>query len=241
MLIRLKPRHRQRILLFAAFALVILGARMGVTVRDPGVAAKIAPLVNVNTQESAIGVIVEVFQAQPGAVGQCLSVLDENGIVATWFFSATFAESQAALIKQIIESGHEFGLSGTDDRAMDRLSHEEIELNLGRARDALIRISEPMPFFYAPSGRFNTELINAAFEQGFYSVKGSVDGKALRGKPEKAVKKIGDSLKSGDILIVRVGKRGMVPKPEYIDELARYVKGREFSLVSLSSLIRGMR
>jgi hypothetical protein len=241
LLIRITPRHFQRIALFAAFALVVLGARLGVAVREPAATAKITPLVRVATQEPAIGVMVEVFQAAPDAVDQCLSVLLENEMGATWFCSATFAESQADLIQKIIEAGYEFGLSGTADRAMDRLSYEEVEVNLSRARDALMKISEPMPFFYPPSGRFNTELINAAFEQGFYAVKGSVDGKTLRGNPEKAARKLGDSLKPGDILIIRVTKKGMVPKPEYVQELARYVQDRGFSLVTLSSLIRGMR
>jgi len=84
-------------------------------------------------------------------------------------------------------------------------------------------------------------LINAAFEQCFYAVKGSVDLKTLRGNPQKAVRKLEDSLKPGAILIVRVTRKGMVPKPEYIAELARYVRDRGLSAVSLSSLIRGMR
>lgn len=241
MLIRIKPRHVQRIALFAAFALVLLGARLGVAVRDPVATAKISPLVRVTTQEPQAGVIVELFQAEPEAVEQLLAVLVENGWGATWFCSATFAESQAQLLSRLVEAGYELGLSGTDDRPMDRLSYEEAEVNLSRAREALMKISEPMPFFYPPSGRFSTDLINAAFEQGFYSVKGSVDGKMLKGNPEKAAQKVGDSLKPGDILIIRVTKKGIVPKPEYINALARYVQSRGFSMVSLSSLIRGMR
>ncbi len=241
LLIRIKPRDFQRMALFAAFALVVLGARLGVAVRDPVATAKVTPLVRVATQEPAIGVIVEVFQADPDAVEQCLSVLVDNGLGATWFCSATFAESQEELINRIIEAGYEFGLSGSDDRAMDRLSYEEIEVNFSRARDALMKISEPMPLFYPPSGRFSTDLINAAFEQGFYAVQGSVDCKSLKGNPEKAAQKLGDSLKPGDILVIRVTKKGIVPKPEYIQALANYVQGRGFSMVTLSSLIRGMR
>ncbi|NLC15669.1 MAG: polysaccharide deacetylase family protein [Firmicutes bacterium] len=241
MLIRVKPRHLHRIALFAAFALAVLGARLGVAVGEQAAGAKITPLAQVNTQESALGVMVEVFGADPDAVELCLSVLQENQMGATWFCSATFVESQPHLIRKITEAGHEFGLSGADDRPMDRLSYEEIEVNLSRARDALMNVSEPLPFFYPPSGRFSPELINAAFEQGFYAVKGSVDLKTLRGNPQKAVRKLEDSLKPGAILIVRVTRKGMVPKPEYIAELARYVRDRGLSAVSLSSLIRGMR
>ncbi len=109
MLIRIKPRHVQRIALFAAFALVLLGARLGVAVRDPVATAKISPLVRVTTQEPQAGVIVELFQAEPEAVEQLLAVLVENGWGATWFCSATFAESQAQLLSRLVEAGSRAG------------------------------------------------------------------------------------------------------------------------------------
>lgn len=241
MLISLKPRHRQRLLLFVAFALVVLGARMGVTFYDESATAKITPLTRIKTTESFIGVIVDVSQAAAESVTECLSALESSGIKATWFCSATFSEAHEDVIKEIIDSGHELGLSGTDDKAMDRLDHAEIELRLIRAREALLKIAEPMPFFYAPAGRFNEKLVNTAFEQGFYSVKGSIDGKTLRGKLDSAVRKIGRSTKPGDILIIRVGKKGMVPQPEYIENLATYLETQGISMVSLSTLVRGIR
>ncbi len=241
MLISLKPRHRERVLIFIAFALLVAGAKIGVTFHDKSVAANITPLTRVKTSEPVIGVMVDVSQATAESVAQCLGVFESAGIKATWFCSATFAEAHDDLIQQIIDNGHELGLSGTDDKAMDRLDDAEIELRLVRAREALIKTAEPMPFFYAPAGRFNKKLVNAAFEQGFYSVKGSIDGKALRGKVDSVVRKVGGSAKPGDILIIRIGKKGMVPKPEYIENLATYLKIQGMSMVSLSTLVRGIR
>lgn len=228
-------------MLLAAFVLLILGAKLGVMVKTPSVTAKITPLENVETQEPSIGVIVDLFEAQPETVELCLATLTENNIQATWFFSTTFAESQLDLINKILERGHEFGLSGTDDRAMDRLSYEEVDLSLNRAKSALMKISEPMPFFYPPSGRFSTDLIDAAFEQGFYSVKGSIHGKMFKGKPERAIERITNFLAPGNILVISVGKRGISPKIEYIGELIRFVRAHELSLVTLSSLVRGIQ
>ena len=59
MLIYFKPLVRRRVLLFLSFALIVLGARAGVSVQDKGAAAKITPLTRVNTVEQHIGVMVE--------------------------------------------------------------------------------------------------------------------------------------------------------------------------------------
>ncbi len=233
MLIYFKPLVRRRVLLFLSFALIVLGARAGVSVQDKGAAAKITPLTRVNTAEQHIGVMVEVFKANPEAVEECISVFESAGIKATWFFSATFAESHSGLVGQLVDKGHELGLSGTDDKAMDRLSPAEIRDRLIRSREALLKLgTEPMPFFHAPLGRFSDELVNESFEQGFYLVKGSIDN---------AVQKVAASIRAGDILIVRIGSKGLIPKAEYIESLAAHLKAQGTSMVSLSNLVRGIR
>jgi hypothetical protein len=242
LLIYLKPEIRQRIVLFLSLALVVLGARAGVLVSDKGAAAKITPLTRVNTVDPNIGVVVEVFQAKPELVEECIDVLESTGIKATWFLSATFSEAYSTLINKIVDKGHELGLSGTDDRFMDRLSPEEIKDRLTRARETILKLgTEPMPFFYAPSGRFNDELINTSFHQGFYSVKGSIDGKVLKGKAERVIPKVGGSIKPGDILVIHIGKKGIVPRSEYIESLATYLNSQGIFMVSLSALVRGVR
>lgn len=242
MLIYFKPLVRRRVLLFLSFALIVLGARAGVSVQDKGAAAKITPLTRVNTVEQHIGVMVEVFKANPEAVEECISAFESAGIKATWFFSATFAESHSGLVGQLVDKGHELGLSGTDDKAMDRLSPAEIRDRLIRSREALLKLgTEPMPFFHAPLGRFSDELVNESFEQGFYLVKGSIDGKLLKGKVDNAVQKVAASIRAGDILIVRIGSKGLIPKAEYIESLAAHLKAQGTSMVSLSNLVRGIR
>ncbi len=242
MLIYFKPVVRRRVLLFLSFALVVLGARAGVSVQDKGTAAKITPLTRVNTVEQDIGVMVEVFKAKPEDVEECISVFESAGIKATWFLSATFAESHSGLINELMGKRHELGLSGSDDKAMDRLSPAEIRDRLLRSREALLKLGiEPMPFFYAPSGRFSDELVNESFDQGFYPVKGSIDGKVIKGKVDNAVNKVLESVQAGDILIVRIDSKGLIPKGEYIQALAAHLEAQGVSMVSLSDLVRGVR
>lgn len=244
MLIYLKPRTRQKLIVALALVLLVLGARIGMSIQDyeEVTAAKVPPLVQVDTNEPHVGVIVDISYPRAEKVIECLEMLESLSVKATWFASATFVESQSNLVKEIIDKGHEFGIKGTEEKPMDRLDALEIKDRITRARQAFQKYNiEPVPFFYPPLGRLSQRLLDVVFEEGYHVVKGSVDGKIMKGDEDKAGKKVADSMKPGDIFIVHVTKRSVVPKKLYLELLLKHLSDHGLSLVTLSTLVKGMR
>jgi len=244
MLIYLKPKTRRNVLIVSSVFLLILGARIGAGIGSGSleVVAKVKPLSQFDTREPHIGLVVEVQNPKPENIAPVLATLENLQIRATWFLPATFCEAQSEVVKEIAGKGHEFGMKGTDEKPMDRLSPVEVKDRIRRAHQALQKLSiEPVPFFYPPLGRLSETLTAAAFEEGYATIIGSIDGTVIKGKPEEAGKKAADSMRPGDVLVLHLTKNGLVPEVTLVEATAKHLKNHGLSFVSLSMLAKGVR
>ncbi|MGI6663032.1 MAG: polysaccharide deacetylase family protein [Bacillota bacterium] len=123
MVIYLRPATRIRIAAVLSLVLIVLGVRAGLSVQGSSLetAAKIRPITRVETSLLEVGLIVDVTSGGPDEVMACLAVLDDLGVKATWFLTATLVEAGEALVKEVTSRGHEIGIKGTDERRLDKL------------------------------------------------------------------------------------------------------------------------
>lgn len=244
MVIYLKPGTRWKIAAALTLVLILLGARVGLSLRSRNeeAAARIVPLSHVNTGLPVVGLMVDVSQARPEQIQTALLVLGSLQMKGTWFVDATTVESQPALMKDIASKGHELGLSGTDDKPIDRLSQAEVKDRVLRSRQALAKAGiEPVPFLFPPLGRFSDTVITVAFQEGCQAVKPVYDASVMRGKEDAAAAKIANAVKPGDILVAKVGKSGILPEQRYLAALVGSLKERGLALAPLSNLVKGVK
>ncbi len=244
MVIYLRPSTRRKVVIVLSFVLVVVGVRLGATLveRPKETAAKISPMTTVRTQEPLAALAIDVTTAGPDQVVQCLGVLDSLSVQATWFANATFVEANSQLIGQIAAKGHEFGIKGTDEKPMDRLSSQDVLDRIMRSRQALAKASqEPAPFFLPPGGRTSGALSQSAFQEGFHEIRPGVDARIMRGKALDAGKRLAQTVKPGDIVLMRIDKKGMSPAPDYLGALVGSLGEQGISLVTLSSLVRSVK
>lgn len=84
-------------------------------------------------------------------VERCLAFCGEQ-IRATFFFTGQLAEEMPELIGRVLETGHEVGSCGFDDRRLETIRAPEFRAQLARARDALVRAGTgPVTSFRAPA------------------------------------------------------------------------------------------
>ena len=226
------------------FALLVAGIRLGVGLIDKPrqAAAKVSPMVTITTQEPFAGLVIDVTAAEPLQVESFLDVLENLSLKATWFMTATFVEANGDLACQVAEKGHEFGVKGTDEKAMHKLGDIEITDRLTRSRQALSKLSiEPVPFLLPPGGKISDALLQVAFVEGFHGIKPGVDAGSMRGKAEDAGKKLAARIKPGDMVLVRVDKKGPKPGAEYLQALVSSLQDQGISLVTLSDLLKSVR
>lgn len=245
MVIYLKPGTRLRIILVLSIVLILLGARVGLLFQGQDyeeTSARIAPLSRVNTAKPIAGLIVDVSQAGPDQVRAALAALDALQIKGTWFVNATTVESQPALIKEIISKGHELGVKGTDDKPVDRLSQVEVKDRLTRSKQAFTNAGVVMaPFLYPPLGRFSDTVVTTAFQEGLQAVKPGFDATLMRGKEDAAAAKMGDAMKPGDILLVKVGRTGLLPEQRYLTALVSNLAQHGLGVATLSEVVKAIK
>lgn len=243
MLVYLKPGTKRLSMIMGAVILLTLGARIGILFLPSQMEtqATINAITRIDTVEPHVGLVIEASDVKPSDVTSYISMLDSVDAKATWFFPTTVVESRVDIIKQIQEKGHEFGLKGTDEKPMDKLSQVEVAARLTRARQALEKVGiNPLPFFYAPLGKISGVMVQTAFDQGFAVIKGSVDGKVIKGKPQEIDKKV-QGIRPGDIVVVHFSQKGPVPSVTVFETFAASLKSRGISLVSLSTLAKGVK
>ena len=244
MLIYLKPGTRMRVVATLALVFILLGARAGLTIygHEEAAMAKITPLSRFNTSLSSIGLMVDASLAGAEELAAALAVLEEAQMKGTWFIDATTVESCQAAVKEIADKGHEFGIKGTDQKALDKLQALEIKDRLSRSRQAFSQMGiQPAPFLYPPSGRYSDELIAVAFQEGIEALKPAHDASRMRGKEADAASKLAGSLKSGDLVLLRVGRKGIEPAATYLAALQTALAERGITAVPITALVKGVR
>jgi len=244
MVIYLRPATRIRIAAVLSLVLIVLGVRAGLSVQGSSLetAAKIRPITRVETSLLEVGLIVDVTSGGPDEVMACLAVLDDLGVTATWFLTATLVEAGEALVKEVTSRGHEIGIKGTDERRLDKLPQAEMLDRIQRARQALMKTAVPTaPFFYPPGERFSDALVSIAFQEGYQAIKPGVDLSRMKGKEADAARKMAERMSPGDILKIRVEKKGIFPAEKYLSSLIPRLNGMNLSVVTLSQLFKGVR
>lgn len=244
MLVYLKPATKIRIAAILSVILLALGVRAGLSVQGASLetAARLSPLSRVETSELEVGLVVDVTSASSEEVMACLQVLENLEVKATWFLTATFVEAAEGTVRELVSKGHEMGIKGTDEKRLDNLPQAEMLDRIKRSRQALMKTSVPTaPFFYAPGGRFSDALVSVAFQEGYQSIRPGVDLTGMKGKEADAARKMAGRISPGDILGIRVDKKGTLPAEKYLSALVGRLKEMNLSVVSLSRLFKGVK
>lgn len=244
MVIYFRAGTRKRVILVLALILVLLGARVGLSLQGPKqeVAARISPVSRINTGQPDVGIIVDVAQARPEQLQAALATLETLKLHLTWFMDATTVEAQAPLVKEIASKGHEIGIKGTDQKPLDRLSQVDVKDRILRTRQALAKAGvEPVPFMYPPLGRYSDTVLTVAFQQGYQAIKPIFDASTMRGKEDMAAEKMAGALKPGDLILLRVGRTGLDPEQGYLASFMTCLKQHGLSPVPLSVLVKGVK
>lgn len=244
MFIYLKPGTRTRVVAVLALVLILLGVRGGIGIYgdEEAAMARITPLSRFNTSLASAGLMIDVSLAGAEEIAATLAVLESAGLKGTWFIDATTVESCQEAVKEIAAKGHELGIKGTDQKALDKLQALEIKDRLLRSRQALAQAGiAPVPFLYPPSGRYSDELVAVAFQEGIETVKPARDASRMRGKEAAAASKFAGSVKGGELVLLRVGRKGIEPAATYLEPLKAALVERGLSLVPIAVLVKGIK
>ncbi len=110
---------------------------------------------------------LDSFRGIEEGLPRLLELLGEEGVRATFFATGQAAERYPDLIASLGKTGHELGCHGHSHRRFDRMTPEEAELELVRARSALARFEGTIASFRAPNLQLPQRYLGLLAAHGF--------------------------------------------------------------------------
>ncbi|XQY92075.1 polysaccharide deacetylase family sporulation protein PdaB [Metabacillus sp. HB246100] len=123
---------------------------------------------------------------------------------ATFFLSASWAESHPDIVKQILDSGHQIGSMGYNYKNYRDLEPNEIRKDLSLAQETFTKLGiKNIHLLRPPSGGFDKEVLKIAQQSGYTIVHYSIDSEDWTNPGvQKIVDNTTKGLKGGDIILL---------------------------------------
>lgn len=167
-----------------------------------------------------------------------LEILERYGVNATFFVIGENAESYPELVEAEKRGGHEVANHTFAHSYLKNVPRDELEMEIDRTRSIISDITESDPtLLRPPGGLFGKDLIDSVKTSGIKIVLWSVDTRDWE-HPSSAtvVKRVLDTVKSGDIILMHDYIAGKSPTPEALETVIPTLLERGFKFVTVSEL-----
>ncbi len=174
-----------------------------------------------------------------GKAVEILNVLQEHGVLATFFLTGEWAENNTDIARRIVSAGHEIGNHSYNHVDLTQLSLEEL---IGQIHDADRSIhgvigKHTHPLFRLPYGSYSRQVLDTLGAMGYrYCVHWSLE--TLDYKQQAAssiVNRILQNIRNGDIILMHVLGKGTA---EASDLAVSELKKQGYELVTVGSMIK---
>ena len=185
----------------------------------------------VNTNVSLMFNVYENTQV----VSDIVSILNKNGVTATFFVGGCWADDNAETLKYIVNSGHELGNHGYFHKDHKNLSENENRreiLDNNNIIRALTGVN--MTLFAPPSGSFSKTTLKVAYSLGYKTIMWSKDTIDWRDSDKSLIiKRATSNLENGDLILMHPKEHTLLA----LEEIISTIKGQGYSIVSVSKNI----
>lgn len=165
---------------------------------------------------------------------QILDILKQYNIKGTFFVLGEQVKEHPAMLRRIIEEGHEVGNHSFSHPQLKRLSDEDVRRELVSTQDEIRKVLGFAPKLLRPPYGAYRDASLALFEElGLHVILWSVDTNDWRRKGDVIVRTVSRDTKNGSIILFHDRKAETVRVlPQIIEEL----KGRGLQPVTISEM-----
>ncbi len=198
----------------------------------------------INTKEIARGdtskkEVIFTFDGGGGiqSADEILAVLAKHHVKGTFFLTGKMVEAHPDLVKRIVAAGHEIFSHTYDHPNLTALTDDQITQELTKLEKVLQATAgiSPKPYFRAPYGARNAQVLSVAAKDGYQSVYWTVDAldwKEPQGETAAQVKeRILSNVAPGTIYLMHLGDNitGSI-----LDDVFTTIEAKGYKIVSLS-------
>jgi len=172
-----------------------------------------------------------------GWTDRYLRVLENNGVVATFFLTGRMVEVYPDGLSSILRAGHEVGNHSHTHRLLTNLSEEEVSWELSHSNEILFRHGGVTPAtFRPPFGGRNRQIDAIAQAQGMRTIMWDVDPQDWRNpSAEEMVQDVLSRTRSGSIILFHEGRNNTLAA---LPPIIRGLQERGFQFVTVSYLLQ---
>ena len=199
---------------------------------------KYLPIYNVKTEENKVALTMNcAWNADDiDQILEILEVLKDNNVKITFFIVGDWIEKYPEAIKKIYEAGHEIGTHSDTQPHVNSLSYEENVKELENSNKKIENITGTRTNLYrTPYGEYNQTVIEAAQDNGYYTIQWSLDTLDYTGLTgDEMWNRIKDKISSGDIILMHNGTEHTA---DSLDKIIKNIKEKNLEVVKISELI----
>lgn len=195
------------------------------------------PIYCVDTDEKKIAIS---FDAAWGAddTDELLRILDENDVKTTFFMCGYWVDDYPEEVIKIASAGHDLGNHSATHPHMSTLSKDQIKAELSKTHEKIYNLTGvESELFRPPFGEYTNSVIEAAEEEGYYTIQWDVD--SLDWKELGIDHEINQVLNhkhlgNGSIILFHNDAKFT---PKALDTIIKGLKERGYEIVPISELI----
>lgn len=198
---------------------------------------QVEPIFQVDTDKALVSLSFD-SGSSGGYTDEILEILAKYKIHSTFFLTKEWMESHEADVKKIHEQGHEIGNHTVSHPDLTKLGAQQIAVQIQDTHAKIKELTGQDAFlFRTPFGAYNTAVINAVKDNGYYCIQwtaDSLDWKNLGVQP--IIDRILNSgrLKNGAIILMH---NGADYTPKALETVIEGILDRGYQIIPVSELI----
>ncbi|MCL2456494.1 MAG: polysaccharide deacetylase family protein [Defluviitaleaceae bacterium] len=195
------------------------------------------PIYSVETDEKKISL---TFDAAWGAddTDVLLKILEENDVLATFFFCGTWVDKFPDALRKFAAAGHDIANHGDTHAHVSKLNLEQNKREIKNCHEKIKAVTGIEMNLYRPAyGEYNNTVLAAAEELNYFTVQWDVDSLdwQARGKQYEIDRVLNSKdLKNGSIILFHNDAKFT---PQTLEIIIKGLKKKGYELVRVSDLI----
>ena len=196
---------------------------------------RLYPVYRVDTEKKAVALGINCAW-EDDDTDAFLKILKDKNIKTTFFVTGEFVQRCENAVVRISNAGHEIGNHSDSHPDMATLTEEKITKEITAAGNKIEKVTGIKPtLFRAPSGSYNTLLIQTANELGYHCIQWDCDTVDWKGKTaDEMLERVMKNLQNGSILLLHLGAEHT---KEALPMLIDAIKEKGYEIVPVSELI----
>ena len=192
------------------------------------------PIYKGNEQKNNVSLMFNVYQGTEYIDG-ILSVLQKNGVKATFFVGGSWVGKNQDVLQKIADSQNEVGNHGFLHRDHDKISFEKNKEEIELCHEIVFKtIGKNMTLFAPPSGAYCTATLTVAKQLGYKTIMWSKDTIDWRDHDKNVIfNRATKNLSNGDLVLMHPTEETL----EALEDIIFEIKRQNFNIVAVSENI----